>query len=86
MRFVTLRSDATSTKMHYSCEDEFVSESVLSRSARLAEAHRVDPDGCVRIPWDTRAWRAWLTNDPSQMTADDMELMIRVIMVRSSST
>jgi hypothetical protein len=69
--------------MHFICEDQLVSQSALSRSARLADMHRVDPGGCVRIPCDTRTWTAWLRDDPSQITAGTMDLMLSVIMVRS---
>jgi hypothetical protein len=48
--------------------------------------HRHDPEGFVSVPCDTRTWTAWLTDDPSRMTADDMELMLSVITVQSSYT
>jgi hypothetical protein len=67
-------------------EDQLASQSALSRSRLLADMHRVEPEACVRIPFDTRTWTAWLTDDPSRTTADDMELMLSVIMVRSSYT
>jgi hypothetical protein len=84
-RVVILRSEA-STKMHITCEDQLVTQSALSRSARLADMHRVDPEGCVRIPCDTRTWTTWLTDDPSRMTAENMDLMLSVIRVRYSYT
>jgi hypothetical protein len=69
--------------MHIICEDQLVSQSALSRSARLADMHRVDPGGYVRIPCDTSTWTAWLADDPSQLTASNMDVMLSVIMVRS---
>lgn len=86
MRFVMLHSNATSATKQFVFENELATQSVLSRSARLADMHRVDPDGCVPLPCDSRTWIAWLTNDPSRMTADDMELMLDVLRVRSSYT
>jgi hypothetical protein len=76
--------------MYYTCEDQseffLVTQDALSRSARLADLHKVEPEGCVSIPFDTRTWTAWLTDDPSRKTADDMVLMLRVITVRSPYT
>jgi hypothetical protein len=82
MRVATSSVDDTGTEMRFFCEDQQAIQSALSRSARLADMHRVDPEGCVRMPCDTRTWTTWLTNDPSRVTADDMELMLDVIMVR----
>jgi hypothetical protein len=80
-----LGSDATSISMQFTFEDHEASQSALSRSALLARMHhQVDPGGCVPIPCDTRTWIAWLTDDPSRMTANDMELMLSVIMVQYS--
>jgi hypothetical protein len=79
-------SDATSAKEQFVCEGELTTQSVLSRSARLADMHRIDPEGCVCLPCNTRTWTAWLTDDPSRMTADKMGLMLDVIKVRSSYT
>jgi hypothetical protein len=84
MSVAMLRSEATG--MHFYCEDQLVSQRALSRSARLADMHRVDPQGCVRMPCDSRTAQAWETDDPSRMTADDMDLMLNVIRVRSSYT
>jgi hypothetical protein len=81
-----LYSDATSGKKQNICEHELATQSVLSRSARLADMYRVDPEGCVSIPCNSRTWTAWLTDDPSRMTADNMELVLSVIRVRSSYT
>jgi hypothetical protein len=87
-----LRSDATSTSMHSYCEDQLVrqralvSQGALSRSALLADIHWVDPIGCVRMPCDVRTPQAWETDDPSRMTADNMDLMLDVIRVRSLYT
>jgi hypothetical protein len=86
MRFVMQHSDATSAKEQFVFEDELTPQSVLSRSARLADMHRIDPEGCVCLPCNTRTWTAWLTDDPSRMTADNMGLMLDVIKVRSSYT
>jgi hypothetical protein len=71
--------------MRIICNDNVISiadQSVLLRSAVLLDMHRVDPEGCVCIPCDTKTWRAWLTDDPSRMTADAMDLFISVIKVR----
>jgi hypothetical protein len=78
-----LHSDATSSTEQVICENELASQSVLSRSVLIADIHRVDPEGCVRMPCDTRTWTAWLEDAPLQMKTDDMELMLDVIRVRS---
>jgi hypothetical protein len=62
---------------------QVITQSELSRSALLADMHWVDPNGCVRISCDTKTWTSWRTDDPSRMTADNMELMISVIKVRT---
>jgi hypothetical protein len=72
--------------MHYTCEDQLVTQGALSRSSRLADMNKVDPEGCVRIPCDTKTWTAWLTDDPSRMTAYNMELILSVITVRTPCT
>jgi hypothetical protein len=82
-------SDANSTNMRIICEDQLATRMptfALSRSARLADVHLVDPNGCVHMPCDARTWTAWLTNDPSRITAENMDLMLDVIKVRSSYT
>jgi hypothetical protein len=61
-------------------------ESTILRSAVLSDMHQVDPEGCVRMPFDTNTWRAWLTDDPSRITTDKMELFLSVIQVRRSYT
>jgi hypothetical protein len=86
MRVIMRNPDTTSTEMQMSCEYQLVTQSALSRSARLSDMHRVDPEGGVRVPCDTRTWTAWLADDPSQMTADNMELIFDVIKVQSSYT
>jgi hypothetical protein len=76
--------------MRIICEDNVISvadKSVLLRSAVLSDMHRrcasgVEPERCVRMPCDTQTWRAWVTDDPSRMTADRMELFVSVIKVR----
>jgi hypothetical protein len=71
--------------MRIICEDNVISnadQSVLLRSAVLSDMHQVDPEGCVRMPCDTKTWRAWLTDDPSRMTADTMKLFVSVVKVR----
>jgi hypothetical protein len=83
MRFVMLHSDPTSANEHVICESELASQSVLSRSALIADIHREDPEGCICMPCDTRTWTAWLTSDPLRMTTDNVELMLDVIRVRS---
>jgi hypothetical protein len=84
--FVRPRSDAASAKMHlFVCEHKVsraALQNALSRSALLRDMHRDDPEGCVIMPCDTGTWTAWLADDPSQMTADTMELMLAVIKVR----
>jgi hypothetical protein len=75
--------------MRIICRDEVTSiadQSTLLRSAVLSDMHQVDPEGCVCMPCDTKTWRAWLTDDPSRMTADTMELMLSVVKVRPSYT
>jgi hypothetical protein len=80
------RSDAASARMHlFVCEYKVSTAAVqiaLSRSALLRDMHRDDPEGCVHMPCDTGTWTAWLEDDPTQMTADAMELMLAVIKVR----
>jgi hypothetical protein len=56
-------------------------QSVLLRSAVLSDMHKVDPDGCVGMPCDTKTWRAWVTDDPPRMTADTMAFFVSVIKV-----
>jgi hypothetical protein len=71
--------------MQIICEDDVVSvadQSVLLRSAVLSDMHRVEPEGCVHVPCDTKTWTAWLTDDPSRLTADTMKLFASVIKVR----
>jgi hypothetical protein len=62
-------------------EKSIVDQSALLRSAFLSDMHQVDPEGCVRMPCDTKTWRAWFTDDPSPMTADTIELFVSVIKV-----
>jgi hypothetical protein len=75
--------------MRIICKDKVISiadESTLLRSAVLSDMHQVDPEGCVRMPCDINTWRAWLTDDPSRITTDTMELVLSVIQVRPSYT
>jgi hypothetical protein len=80
------RSDTAIAKMHLFVCDHKVStaavQNALSRSALLRDMHRDDAEGCVLMPCNTGTWTAWLADDPSQMTADTMELMLAVIKVR----
>jgi hypothetical protein len=84
--FVVPRSDAASAKMQiFVCEHKVSTtavQSALSRSALLADMHRNDPEGCALMPCDTETWTAWLADDPSQMSAYTMDLMIAVVKVR----
>jgi hypothetical protein len=53
--------------MQIICKDNVIAvadQNVLLRSAVSSDMHRVEPDGCVHVPW-----RAWLTDDPSRLTA-----------------
>jgi hypothetical protein len=71
--------------MRIVCTDNeipIVDQSALLRSAVLSVMHKVDPEGCARLPCDTKTWRAWLTDDPPPMTTDTMELFVSVIKVR----
>jgi hypothetical protein len=71
--------------MRVICKDNVISiadQSVLLRSAVLSDMHQLDPEGCVRMPCDTKTWRAWLTDDPSRMTKDTMEMFVSVLKVR----
>jgi hypothetical protein len=71
--------------MRIICKDNVISivdQSALLRSAVLSDMHHVHPEGCVHMPCDTKTWRAWLTDDPSRMTADTMVLFVSVIKVR----
>jgi hypothetical protein len=71
--------------MRIVCTDNeilIVDQSALLRSAVLSVMHKVDPEGCARLPCDTKTWRAWLTDDPSPMTTDTMELFVSVLKVR----
>jgi hypothetical protein len=75
--------------MRIICNDKvqtIVDPTTLSRSKLLADMHREDPEGSVRVPWDTKTWTTWLRDDPSQLPADTTELMLDVIMVRSLCT
>jgi hypothetical protein len=68
--------------MRIICKDDVISiadEIVLLRSAVLSDMHQVDPEGCVSMPCDTKTWRAWLTDDPSRMTADTTDFFASVI-------
>jgi hypothetical protein len=72
-------------EMRIVCSDDDISivdQSALLRSAVLSDMHQVDPEGCVRLPCDTKTWRAWLTDDPSPMTAETIDLFVSVIKVR----
>jgi hypothetical protein len=77
--------------MRIICEDNVISiadESAILRSAILSDMHQNVPKGdrCVPMPCDTKTWRAWLTDDPSLMSADEMELFLSVIKVWPSYT
>jgi hypothetical protein len=75
--------------MQIICSDKvhtMVDPATLSRSKLLADMHRVDPGGSVRVPCDTKTWTTWLTDDPSQLPADTAKLMLAVIMARSLCT
>jgi hypothetical protein len=86
MRLAIPRCDADSAKVHIICEDHLDFQAALSRSVFLADMRLVDSEACIRVPCVTRTWTAWLTNDPSRMTVDNLELMLDVIKVRSSYT
>jgi hypothetical protein len=71
--------------MRVICDDQvaaMVPESVLSRSALLADIHQSDQEGRARLPCDSKTWTTWLTDDPSQITAATLELGVAVIRVR----
>jgi hypothetical protein len=53
----------------------------MSRSVLLADMHQDDPEGFDRMPYDTKTWTAWLTDNTSQMNADRMDGMLAVIRV-----
>jgi hypothetical protein len=63
-----------------------VCSNALSRSPLLADMHKVDADGLVRMPCQAKTWTAWLTDDPSGLSPDAAELMLDVIRVRSVYT
>jgi hypothetical protein len=84
--FVIPRADATSIDMQIICEGKVaavVCSNALSRSPLLADMHELDADGRVPVPCHAKTWRAWLTDDPSELSPDAADLMLDVIRVRS---